>query len=45
MRWGDYNGITIDPDDGSYWVISQYASEEQTLQTYQTRIANVDFES
>lgn len=44
LRWGDYNGISIDPEDGSYWVCSQYASEPDTQQTYRTRIANVDFE-
>lgn len=25
MRWGDYNGISKDPD-GGFWVVSQYAS-------------------
>lgn len=44
MRWGDYNGISVDPDDGSYWVISQYANDPDTVQTYRTRIANVDFQ-
>lgn len=44
-RWGDYNGVSIDPEDGSYWVVSQYANDPDTVQTYGTRIANVDFDS
>jgi len=24
-RWGDYNGITVDPIDGRFWVIGEYA--------------------
>lgn len=24
MRWGDYNGASIDPTDGSFWVTAQY---------------------
>ena len=48
LRWGDYNGIGVDPDDGSYWLISQYAADPQPGQDgpaeselYGTRIANV----
>lgn len=43
MRWGDYNGIQIDPDGNGYWVISQYANDPETELTYGTQIANVDF--
>ena len=49
MRWGDYNGITIDPTDGSYWVTAQYTPtpaddgpDEHLLDDdYATRIGNV----
>lgn len=48
LRWGDYNGVAVDPVDGSYWVIGQYAKDptpEQAGPTeselYGTRIANV----
>ena len=44
MRWGDYNGIQVDPEDNSYWVISQYANDPTTIQTFGTRIANMSFE-
>lgn len=50
MRWGDYNGVTIDPVDGSYWVTAQYTptpaeddDPEEFLidDDYATRIGNV----
>lgn len=50
LRWGDYNGVTVDPDDGSYWVISQYAEDPtedpgpRESELYGTRIANVEFD-
>ncbi len=25
-RWGDYNGIAVDPVDGRFWVIGEYAA-------------------
>lgn len=50
LRWGDYNGVAVDPDDESYWVIGQYAKdptpgEEGPTESelYGTRIANVTF--
>jgi hypothetical protein len=28
LRWGDYNGVSADPDEGgSFWVVSQYAKQ------------------
>jgi len=51
MRWGDYNGISVDPTDGSYWVVGQYAKlvelsgdrDKEYFEDnyYGTRIANV----
>lgn len=50
LRWGDYNGAAVDPDDGSFWVIGQYAKDSQPgedgpveSELYGTRIANVSF--
>lgn len=53
LRWGDYNGVAVDPEDGSgFWVIGQYAKDPtpgepgpQESELYGTRIANVDFTS
>jgi len=51
LRWGDYNGAAVDPDDGSFWVIGQYAKDSlpneagpAVSELYGTRIANVAFE-
>jgi hypothetical protein len=51
LRWGDYNGAAVDPKDGSYWVIGQYAKDPtpdaegpDESELYGTRIANVKFE-
>ncbi|MFB6070518.1 MAG: hypothetical protein ABEJ76_05785 [Halanaeroarchaeum sp.] len=53
MRWGDYNGISPDPADGGFWIVSQYAStpspraEEKDYlddSDYDTRIAYVTLE-
>lgn len=50
MRWGDYNGIVVDPVDGSYWVTAQYtptpadrkdADEYLVDNDYDTKIGNV----
>jgi hypothetical protein len=54
MRWGDYNGVSIDPDGEGIWVVSQYASTPDVVADepeyvrddyYTTRIAEVRFES
>lgn len=49
LRWGDYNGVAVDPE-GGYWVIGQYAKdptpdEEGPTESelYGTRIAYVTF--
>jgi hypothetical protein len=53
MRWGDYNGVSIDPDGEGIWVVSQYASTPEAIEDepefirddfYTTRIAEVIFE-
>lgn len=39
-RWGDYNGIWIDPSDGNnFWMISQYAEKPQN--TWAARVGMV----
>lgn len=52
LRWGDYNGAAIDPEDGSFWVIGQYAKDSKPTnngptesELYGTRIANVTIDS
>lgn len=50
-RWGDYNGISIDPQSDRFWAVSQYSPdidipvEEDERDSYATRIAEVSFES
>lgn len=49
-RWGDYNGVSVDPSSGRFWTVSQYSPDidilesEDTRDPYFTRIAEVDFE-
>ena len=39
-RWGDYNGVALDPADGSVWVIGEYAaSPANTWATWVGRLA------
>ena len=35
-RWGDYNGMTVDPVDGSFWFTTNYNATTQ----WATRVAN-----
>ncbi len=50
MRWGDYNGISVDPISRTFWTVSQYSPdvdippENDARDPYHTRIANVSFE-
>ncbi len=47
MRWGDYNGISVDSKTGRYWAISQYspdANPTDSTDPYDTRVAEFDFE-
>ena len=50
MRWGDYNGVSVDPASGTFWTVSQYspdvqiAPEAEQRDPYATRIAEVTFE-
>ena len=30
-RWGDYTGMTIDPDGGRFWYVGQYAGETDNV--------------
>lgn len=49
-RWGDYNGVSVDPSTGTFWTVSQYSPdidipvEEDERDPYFTRIAEVTFE-
>ncbi|MFB6188293.1 MAG: hypothetical protein ABEI57_00260 [Halapricum sp.] len=49
-RWGDYNGVSVDPTSGRFWTVSQYSPdinipvEEDERDPYATRIAEVYFE-
>jgi hypothetical protein len=48
-RWGDYNGVSVDPSTGTFWTVSQYSPdidipvEEEERDPYFTRIAEVTF--
>lgn len=41
-RWGDYLGIALDPSDGSFWVLGEYAVSSTTWGTW---VGQVTFES
>lgn len=49
-RWGDYNGVSVDPSSGTFWTVSQYSPNidipeaEAERDPYFTRIAEVTFE-
>lgn len=49
-RWGDYNGVSIDPSSGRFWTVSQYSPDidipvdQPERDPYFTRIAEVSFE-
>lgn len=49
-RWGDYNGISIDPQSDRFWAVSQYSPdidipvEDPQRDPYATRIAEVTFD-
>ncbi len=50
MRWGDYNGISVDPRTGTYWTVSQYSPDididpsAEERDPYHTRIAELSFD-
>lgn len=50
QRWGDYNGVSVDPSSGRFWTVSQYSPdidipvEEDERDPYFTRIAEVYFD-
>lgn len=50
MRWGDYNGVSVDPSSGTFWTVSQYSPaveippSAEERDPYATRIAEVTFE-
>jgi hypothetical protein len=49
-RWGDYNGVSVDPSSGRFWTVSQYSPERdlpveaEERDPYATRIARISFE-
>jgi hypothetical protein len=50
QRWGDYNGVSVDPTTGRFWTVSQYSPaidvpvSDEERDPYYTRIAEVSFE-
>ena len=50
MRWGDYNGISVDPRTGTFWTVSQYSPDididpaAKKRDPYHTRIAELSFD-
>jgi hypothetical protein len=48
-RWGDYNGVSLDPQTGNIWTVSQYSPDvnipvsDSERDPYATRIAEVFF--
>lgn len=44
-RWGDYNGIVVDPETDRYWTHSQYALNSGTSNDYETWVGEVFFQS
>lgn len=50
LRWGDYNGVSVDPSSGRFWTVSQYSPEDEIppeadeRDPYHTRIAEVTFD-
>ncbi|WP_276298843.1 hypothetical protein [Halorussus lipolyticus] len=50
LRWGDYNGVSVDPSAGTFWTVSQYSPdieippEAEERDPYNTRIAEVTFD-
>jgi hypothetical protein len=50
LRWGDYNGVSVDPSSGRFWTVSQYSPEAEIApeaderDPYHTRIAEVSFD-
>lgn len=49
-RWGDYNGVSVDPSSGRFWTVSQYSPDidipesDPERDPYATRIAEVYFD-
>ncbi len=50
MRWGDYNGVSVDPTSGRFWTVSQYSPDidvdpdAEERDPYHTHIAEVSFD-
>jgi hypothetical protein len=50
-RWGDYNGVSVDPASGRFWTVSQYSPDidipvaDPERDPYFTRIAEMSFEN
>ena len=49
-RWGDYNGVSVDPASGRFWTVSQYSPDidipesDPQRDPYFTRVAEVYFD-
>ncbi|WP_435152529.1 hypothetical protein [Haladaptatus sp. DFWS20] len=50
MRWGDYNGVSLDPDEETFWTVSQYSPDididpdVEERDPYHTRIAKISLD-
>lgn len=50
LRWGDYNGVSVDPSSGRFWTVAQYSPnididpEAEERDPYHTRIAEIAFD-
>ncbi|WP_266075772.1 hypothetical protein [Haladaptatus caseinilyticus] len=50
MRWGDYNGVSLDPDERTFWTVSQYSPDinidpdAEERDPYHTRIAEISLD-
>lgn len=48
QRWGDYWGVSVDPETGRFWNIAQYSTDidfDDDFDLYATQIAETTFES
>ncbi|MFB6068817.1 MAG: hypothetical protein ABEJ90_02705 [Halobacterium sp.] len=45
MRWGDYNGISPDPESGGFWVVSQYAATPSPTPESEDYLADNDYDT
>ena len=42
-RWGDYTGMTIDPDGTTFWYLGEYAKDNGNARNWGTYIGALEF--